>query len=44
MPQEPAAQKQKYMDFRLNCIAQFSPCLQESEILPAASELANQVF
>jgi hypothetical protein len=44
MPQELASRKAKYMDFRLNCITQFSPCRQESEILPAASELLNQVF
>ncbi|HEY3704674.1 MAG TPA: hypothetical protein VGL22_06395 [Terracidiphilus sp.] len=44
MPQEPAAQKQQYMDFRLSCLTRFSPCQSESNILPAASELVNQVF
>jgi hypothetical protein len=44
MPQEPAAQKSQYMDFRLSCVTQFSPCHRESDIFPAASELANQVF
>jgi hypothetical protein len=44
MPQEPAAEKEKYMDFRFSCITQFSPCQSEREILPAASELVNQVF
>jgi hypothetical protein len=44
MPQEPAAEKEKYMDFRFSCITQFSPCQSESEILPAASELMNRVF
>jgi hypothetical protein len=44
MPQEPADQKAQYMDFRFACITQLAPCHQESEILPAASELAKQVF
>jgi hypothetical protein len=44
MPQEPEAQKTQYMDFRLKCITQFAPCHDESDILPAASELVNQVF
>ena len=44
IPQEPAAQKKSYMDFRLSCISQFTPCSQESQILPAASELVNETF
>jgi hypothetical protein len=44
MPKEPADQKQRYMDFHLSCFTRFSPCRQESDILPAASELVNEVF
>ncbi|UWZ82764.1 hypothetical protein [Occallatibacter riparius] len=44
MPQEPADRQAQYMDFRLSCISQFTPCNQESQILPAASELVNETF
>jgi hypothetical protein len=44
MPKEPADQKQRYMDFHLSCFTRFSPCRRESDILPAASELVNEVF
>jgi hypothetical protein len=44
MPKEPADQKRRYMDFHFSCFTRFSPCRQESDILPAASELVNEVF
>jgi len=37
LPQEDAAEKTALMDFNLSCITQFSPCLNEGQILPAAA-------
>jgi hypothetical protein len=36
LPQEDPAEQAALMDFSLSCITQFSPCLNEGQILPAA--------
>jgi hypothetical protein len=38
-PQESDVEKKRLMAFRFDCITQFSPCLDEREILPAVSGL-----
>jgi hypothetical protein len=41
-PNERADMREALMDFRLNCITRFSPCLQESEILPKSLKLLEE--
>jgi hypothetical protein len=42
VPEEQATVLEALMDFRLYCITRFSPCLQESEILPEGSKLLEE--
>jgi hypothetical protein len=41
-PDERAEMREALMDFRLNCITRFSPCLRESEILPESLKLLEE--
>jgi hypothetical protein len=40
-PMEPLKHRKALMAFRLNCISQWSPCLQQKEILPQAAAEAD---
>jgi hypothetical protein len=42
VPEEQADVQKALMDFRLHCITRFSPCLEESEILPESSKLLEE--
>lgn len=41
-PEETPAEKAALMDFRFNCVTQFIPCRDESEILPEGVRLLDQ--